>query len=498
MPIKIYRGNELKDAPRRRSEEDTEIWSVRSTTVMGALIGNVAYIAKKFILEQFPEDTFKYVHIDTAISNITLQSEKDMIHKFQKPYLIIRPQVNLNPEDNIFGRLPDWFSTNYYNFKQMRGNYSPVFADLGKSSRAGNDTGDIYIYSVPERTKVQFELEIVADTKLEQINLGHYLRSAILHRGYFYLKDTYLETEVPKYFIKVISELAGFDMENIEDRQDFVRYLESNSQHFITEKTKASTHNPAYFYLYKTNVLVNFEDYPQLDIQGDMKEHTSTNYKVTDTFTFDFWAPMNYFLETKKRFNSQDSKLGWDFDQITDIKLNAHYTTQFFPWEFIEIDGKKYEYLRKVGFIVDEFTQITSKEDIWYTQLARTHNLAYKGTPGPQHKINIEGLDILDLSDFFHRDIQRVIKYHQQSMINNDNVFIMHVYDENRLMSDREVIIDWGNLELLNFNPQQDRTYHLICYVDRQALNKAFDILHIVNEDYYNSDKRIGGMHGQL
>lgn len=411
----------------------------RASSGISSVIGNVSYIVRDFIVGLFPTNFFKKVHIDTSMS--ALEYDKSEYFKTEKPILIIRPRFSLD-DNTVFGRLPDWMSTNYFLFKQLQGNYSPVFVDLEKET---------YIYSVPDRVKITFEIEIIASTRMQQINIAHFWKGAVLHRGYFYLKNSYIETEVPKYFIKTLSSLMDYNMQIPQQKDEFLSYLDKGSQSFITEKVRASSGNPSYFYIYSTNMLCQFEDVPQFD-DGEQNNQTYENFRVTNTFTVEFWTPSNFFLETNTVVPPEIKDPSPD-DLSIDL-LGDHVVMNFTfggskPAEKLD-NGMVY--FRKQGYITDSNTE----------------------------------LDELPLDDFLAEDIKDVIAYNLKYGIDNDEIFNIRLFRENKEVDPADVNILWDKLTLQNFNPSPDTTYFIFLYADKERVVRTVYRLHEIRKEVYH------------
>jgi hypothetical protein len=416
----------------------SQIFMCRASSSFSSVIGNVSLIVRRFMEGLFPPSFFKYVYIDTSMTSLAFENED--VFKHDKPILVIRPKVSLS-DDTIFGRLPDWMSTNYFVFKNLRNNYTPVFVDFDK---------EIYIYSVPDRIKLTFEIEIICASKMQQINIGQYLKGSVLHKGYFYLGNSYIETEVPKYFIKTLSNYMNVDMTDATQKSNFLNYLDTRSQSFITEKIKTSSGNPAYFYIYNTNILCQFEDYPQLD-DGEEKDLTSTNFRITETFTADFSCPSNFFLETKLPPQPNNPPLP-DYSLLADENgLLLNYTMKFIPPKELNINNVVFSFLRKQGYITDADPK----------------------------------LDELDLNDFFSPEMKSVIAYNNKYKIDNNEVFKINLYREDTQVDPANINIQWDTLTLQNFNPSPQTTYHIFAYGDRDKINRTTYRLEQINGNVY-------------
>lgn len=420
---------------------DKQVYMCRATTSLSSLIGNCSQVVKTWFTKLFPDDFFKLVHIDSSMSSNTFSKEKDNVfNKEGFPYLIIRPRFTFD-DDTVFGRLPQWMNTNYYNFRNLEDNYMPVFLDRNNG---------IYVYSIPDRIKITFDIEIVCATRMQQINVAHYLKSNVLHKGYFYLYNTHMETQVPKLFIKCAHDLLNYDMSKPDEHAAFTDYLGSNSAEKITEKINPANSRASYYYMYDTNILCIFENNPEVD-EGETKDHVKTNFRITDTLTVDFWVPSKYFFETKKVVKPGDYNLGWDIEDLGE-KVDLVYTMQMIPDKFYtRKDGVEFTYYKKQGYITEESFPVMDD----------------RGDKTPY--------DSIPLQNFFNKDIVDVVKYCLRYNVKMDNVFEMRLYEENKQVNPENLKMDWSTFTLTQLNPKPDTAYHLFVYIGYKEYNRVLE-----------------------
>lgn len=431
--------------------KNKKVFSCRSSSSLSSVIGNVSYIVKQFISGLFPPDYFSKVYIDTQLTSVYYEKEfrdGDGVFKSTPPYLVIRPKFQIS-DDTYFGRLPDWMTTNYFIFKNLEDNYSPVFFDR---------QNEIYIYSVPDRIKINFEIDIVSNTRMEQLNIAHYLKNSVMHRSYFYLNDCKLETEVPKYFIKVLAENYNIDMQSKGEKEDFLSYIADGSQNFITEKIKASSGNPSYFYIYKTNLLSMFEDFPSID-DGKQKNLVDEGFRISDNFSTEFWVPSNYFLEIGNRrvMDNIGEVKEWDIHELGFDRVVLNYTLNFVPDMDLCINGRKFQFVRKIGYITDDN----------------------------------EDFDILPIEKIFSDDMKQVIKYNNKYGISNEEAFYIKVFYEDKEVNPKNININWEKLELINFHCRTETTYHILLYINKERVNRTIYRLNQLENSVYHDDKPI-------
>jgi hypothetical protein len=264
--------------------KETQILTAKVSTSISSLIGNVTGYARYFLSSKFPPDFFKKVYISDSLNEI--QMEDSNVQKFAKPTLIITPQYT--GENGFMELLPYWHTTQYFTFKNPRKKYNGVLYD---------NVNDIYMYSIPDRIKLNFDVKIKLPTPMYAYNVLHYLKQSFETGGFFYLNDVRLQTEIPKLFAKVIADRLGIDQSTPDGRQALDEYFLQNSYNGIMEKINLSSGNSQFAYNYKTNILVNFPDLPtyEKNSNGLVVDNTAVSF----SFSFDFWSQSNYMMEIK-------------------------------------------------------------------------------------------------------------------------------------------------------------------------------------------------------
>ena len=361
---------------------------------------------------------------------------KGILEKKSKPCLVIKPKLELGNHE-FFEVLPDWIDTNHYVYKDRR-NYLPVFCD---------DYNKIYMYASGDRIKLSFEIEIILDSKLQQINTAYYLKGSILHKGYFYLNHTRMESEIPKYFIAQIASIMNFDLTTEEGRGDFNNYLNENSQHFIEEKIKLSSGNFNHFFLFSANLLSKFNDYPQMD-DGTQEDMATTNFKVSENFDIEFWSPLNFFLEVGKKFSKIPPK---DYPWLIQDglhKVQLHYTLTF------PIPDKigNFVYVNKIMYLTDD----------------------------DEMKDEVDLHPLFDTRDF------KIISHEVVNGKRIEDFFRINLYLDNFQLERSAYIIDWEKFKLTNIRPMPNQAYTLVLYKHPARYNKIEHSIDLEDNWKYN------------
>ena len=400
---------------------ENNIFSCRSLSTLSNIIGNTTSEVRNFIINLFPKGYFRSVYTDTMLASLEMGTD-DTIKK-ELPILIIRPRVVLD-DNTMSGRPFDWQFSTYFLYKKMRTNYFPVL---------GNDEDEIYIYAIPSRIRVDFEIEILTKTKMQQINTAFFLKQSVRHNAPFFLdgkrEGTLMEIEVPKKFIKVLHDVLERPQTN-----DFEDYLKRHSMNYITRKTRLSSGNESYFYSYNTNLLCNFEGYPSID-DGNQQGQIKKDFKVSSVLSVKFTTFLNMMMESSKPYPKEffnDLSTIIDDDLLSD-SVFVHFTIKTRP---NETRGDKTLYK-------------------WNAYITDT-----------------DELDVLPFGDLIDEDVMKVIEYYRQYSLDFSRLFSIVLFKDGLEIVEEETIVDWDKLTLTNVKPIKDYTYHFGIYVDLKELHE--------------------------
>ena len=403
-------------------EELNHIFQCRTNTGMGNMIGNVTMVIRNFIKGLFPSDFFQDEFIDTQFAQNEME---EMVTKKRKPCLVIRPKVVID-DDTLFQKLPDWCNTNYFVYKKLKGNYLPVLYD---------PDNQIYVYSNCDRIKLTFDIEIVLDTKIQQINTAYFLKGSVLHKSYFYLDNTRLEAEIPKYYMRQISDILGYNLKDIAERADFNKYLNDHSQDRITEKVKLGSGNYSHFYMFSSNILCLFEGNPDID-DGESQGQTFNNFKVSENLSIECWCPMTYFLEVGRKFKI----LKVETNDISILSANKdtvvyNYTTYF---KIPNIYKDVYKFFNKTMVITD----------------------------------NDYRRDVVDITSLFNKTDLELIEYANKKHIDMNEIFHIDLYLDETIVDEKSIYVDWKKFEITNVHPKPNDCYTLVVYKNYEKYNR--------------------------
>jgi hypothetical protein len=396
--------------------KETQIAACKVSTSISSLIGNATGYARYFLESKFPPGFFKKTHIGGALAEVNMEQED--IQKFPKPTLFIIPEYT--GENGFMELIPYWHTAQYFTYKNPRKKYNGVLYD---------NVNDIYLYSIPDRIRLNFNVRIKLPTQMYAYNLMHYLKQKFEVGGYFYLNDVKLNTEVPKMYAHYIADRLGYDLATPDGREKMDEYFLNHSYNGITEKINMSSGNSQFSYGYNTNILVNFPDTPSYERNENGLVTDST--VVSFSFSFEFWAHSNYIMEIKG--NTPEINMGED--------------------ELMNNGTMKYDFYVPTTFIKE--------------QIDNKHLIVHKPF---LPDINTE-VDILDFSPIINSDIKEVVREALKNKIDMSKLLQVKVLVDNQEILPEQFAVNWENFNLITQEPMYNVTYTLMIYGNLKSLN---------------------------
>jgi len=408
-------------------KRNNNIINVQANTSVSSIMGNVSYVAKEYILSKFPKDYFKEITIANGLISSDMREDNDDVKKKPNPRLSIDPIFIPDENDTFGGSLPEWYNSGEsFVYRDTMNNYYPVLY---------NDTDEIFVWTVPNKLKINFELKMKVNSSMQKIDLIHYLRRVFLRNKHMYINDVALKAEVPKSIVKSIANMKDYDLEDNDQVIEFYDYLKQYSNGYVVRQMNLSSGLPTYQYRFLANILMKVEEPSTGDTEKiSMIEKDSV---VNTTISFELWIPTNYILESQ---NQIEPLGGFDEDLLEDSGSYISHSFKSKPNKVIE--GKSELFWQ--GYVTD----IETKEDI----------------------IGVEGI--------ISTNNREIIDH----MIENDNVisdlYEIFVYRDGEELIEGEgndYLFDWTTLELSTFNPFQNYTHHVGLYGNLKSIKEYYD-----------------------
>ena len=251
--------------------------------------GNVTSFITEYIRNLFTPNFFKTIHISSTIAyrqfNVFQNSNKEFLKK-NKPMLIIKPRIELDDTDNfLYGTYLTTLITDSVVDTDF-GNLQAFIEDIEKG---------IKIKYLLNRLKMFFDVSIITDTQINQINIANFLKNRIRQNAPFFI-ETCLESYIPRGIMELLSKDAGLDFYDSDGSvKTFLDYVNGVSPYPVTYKVKNSTSNDEFFRFYHVNIDTSFLNLSMDD--GNKKGFVSDAHGVTFTVSTEFnGAGLYYYL----------------------------------------------------------------------------------------------------------------------------------------------------------------------------------------------------------
>lgn len=397
---------------------------------MAHTYGNVTMFINQWLLKLFPNDYFKTNYINSTIAYrdfATFNNNRKQFIKKQKPMLLIRPRIEINTLDEL-PLNQTYFCNRIYDTMNEdidTGNLQNFFWDKDNNRQ---------IQFLMNCLRINFDVSLVVETMMEQINLVHYFKNRV-RQNYDIDLIGNLESFVSRDIMYVLAKDAGFEDVFTEEGShrmgEFLSYVNSHSYYPVTVKYKNSSGRHEFFRFHQSHLNIAITG---LDIdEGNKKNMVSNEYIINFSVRCDFNTAGLYVYSSEN-----DSA----FDLPSDI-------------------------------IIDEATMvplITPQEVFSNSSLPEGWNIYTV----PAFDIDSDDRPyILNFSSLLNTSLEEAVRYHKKNGIPLSSFMNIEILKNGRTMEleRKEYEIDWDNLEVRIYNCNEMQEYRFILSVFTTYLN---------------------------
>lgn len=404
-------------------------------------MGNVTSLFTEFIKEWFPKDYFKHTHINTRMAYREQKREENSDYEFIKknrPILVVRPRLDADNTD-IFMTY-SLFTTNNFDmdFRGGSPNFMPFFIDKKNA---------ISLSYLMGRIRVIFDVTIMVDTEMEQINQYFYLLSRVVPER-IYRMNTSLEYLIPGSCIELISAYSGVPIKDNDSgsTREFLKYMMSHANKYVTFKERTSTSTMDFFMYYPLAI-----DWVVTDLSRDepnKKSWAVYTSNINFTLTTEFNVAAIYEFMTLQK---QPKEVGFQMDMV------AHH------WRDQANGINIIPYFTVPNLFTE--TRLDNGFELMYTQAFETD---------PDKEDQDDGLDLLPV--FSNTNAIDIVKWHNKTGIDN-NVFLKFIVmcDNEQLVQGVDYDIDYEGFRLTIHKSKADSTYRLSVFLNNMYAQNLLD-----------------------
>lgn len=396
--------------------------------------GNIATFANSFILSLFPKNYFKTNYISSTIAYrdfATYNNNRKELIKKQKPILIMRPRVEMDVLDD----LPinqTYFAQRIYDINNEdidTGNLQNFFLDRQNKR---------YIQFLMNALRITFDISIIVETQMEQINLAHYFKNRV-RQNWEMTKVVGLESYISRDIMYLLAKDAGFEdvFTTSEESRigEFLSYVNNNSMYPVTIKYKNASGRHEFFRFHHSHV--------NMSITGLSIDDPNKKGMVSDEAIISFSLRCDFNTAGMYVYLSNN-------DAIFDADINDDIS----------------EKLNDANSLVS----VTTPQEIYTNKVLPN---GWQVVMTPSFVVDSDERPYpLDFTILLNTSLKEAVSYHKKHGIPITTFMAVDILKSSRTMEvDKEYKIDWDNLVLYVYNCDEKIDYRFIMSVDTEYLN---------------------------
>ena len=416
------------------------IYTVASSS-SSTTYGNVMTSFKEFLVRNFSANLFKDVHLSSEIaySNIRRRLGRNTLKelsKLERPFMNITPQIQAPSGDAYLYDIP--LTKNIHSIEHgiMTKTLFPVLI---------NTTDGYRLNYKLNRDQIQFDMTIVVETSIQQLDLYKYMLNHFTWDNPFII-ETSMEAMIPREMIRCMGNLSNIDIDDEKNNQipAMLYMLNQTSQFPITYKMRNGTACDEFFMYYNAKLLVTLTDLTPEPVSR--RGMTDDYYTITFHAAVEFNLPGMFILTGEKPRPENLSDVLKESSEDESYDLIPLYTINNFYSRYTSI---------KNGFML----YISSR---------------FQTETNPETHI-----DTLNLSILFDQPYLKAIdEYHAAGNPMDTLIEIILVRDDEELTSGEEWKVNWNSRDLTILHPDDQATYTIVIYINNNLFNEY------ISEDY--------------
>ena len=397
--------------------------------------GNIATFANSWLLSLFPPNYFKTNYINSTIAYkdfATYNNNRKELIKKQKPMLLIRPRIEMD----VLDELPinqTYLAQRIYDINNEdieTGNLQNFFIDRANNRR---------IQFLLNALRINFDVSIVVETQMEQINVAHYFKNRV-RQNWEMCKVVGLESYISRDIMYLLAKDAGFaDVFTTSEESrigEFLSYVNNNSMYPVTLKYKNASGRHEFFRYHHSHV--------NMAITGLSIDDPSKKNMVSDECLINFSLRCDFNTAGLYVYLSNNDAI---FDEgigpgIADSPLDQQ-----------------------------TIISVTTPQEVFTNKIMPN---GWQIFMTPAFEIDKDEMPYkLDFSVLMNTSLNEAINYHKKHGIPITTFLGVEVKKGSRVMDPEknEYEIDWDNLTLLVYNCTENIDYRFILSVDTEYLN---------------------------
>ena len=409
--------------PPQKNMDDIRYVSLMSS--MSHTYGNALAYIQNWVLNVFPENMFKTIHVNSKIAHRQIRSTPHEYIKKVKPMIIFRPRIpNIDEDRFLKGTHLTERITDLYNTWGMT-DLQPFFND---------PENKLSIKYQLNRAVMYVDVVVILSTLMQQIDYYHYLDNALSINHPFSI-NTCFESYMPQEMLKILSDVVKVPLYDAHgSTREFLTYMNQHSCYPITYKLQGASRTREFYRYYPVNIDTVVTDLDKDD--GERVGNIMNQYQITFTVRMEFNSTGLYYIFS---------------DDIFNINLPK-----------IEPSDSS---------IIPVFTDVFLKEDLNLQQGWSLYNRASCRLEDSEDSINID--QMLNIS------IREALKYHKENGLPIFDFIDVKVRKQGKpIYLNTDYTINWDTLDIHFKNQDTFHTYTIIICLNVEYINNLMKQLY--------------------
>lgn len=395
----------------------------RYISLMGSMshtYGNALAFMQNYIINLFPKDLFKTIHVNSKIAHRQIRSTGYEYTKKTKPMIIFRPRIaDVNDDRFLKGTA----------LAERQGNLYSTWGSTNLQPFMNDPFNDLSVKFQLNRSVFYIDVVLLFSTLMQQIDYVHYIQNAVRLNIPFSL-HTCFESFIPQEMLEIISRISDVPLYD-EDKstRTFLKYMEGNSAYPITYKLQGSSGTKEFYRYYPVNIDTLIGDLQWDD--GEKSGHVMSQYQISFSVRMEFNSTGFYYIFSDKLFG-----------EYYDLPKTYPEDTSIIP----------------------VFTDVILKEDFNLQPGWRLYNSA---------SCRLSARDeVICIDELLNNSIRKVLEYHRKNGLPYLEFLDIKIRKQGVLLrSNIDYTIDYDTLNVTFADPSTFHTYKFLICVNVEYVN---------------------------
>jgi hypothetical protein len=435
--------------------DENDIRLVQSVASASTMISSMTGEIREYILSKFPRNFFRSIYLDTS-ETIHAQGRNDKynknLNKLPFPNMSITPEISLDSPIQGMEKSPVLNSPNLFLRKDLKSFYKKILLD---------PTRKYSVYYTSDYLTTNFNFKITTNKFVQNADLVHFIKSRFQEGFFQFLNDRYVNTEIPKTYIKIISDILGLNPDDPEDMSELELYFISTgtAEDIVRKKINMMTGKIGFFVNEKSNFLTLLGDIeaPGSIIREQMSEG---EYVITFRVQVSSWLPNSFIF-------SIDKSKFLELDQATvQAAINNTSTEQDEGFYSLGLNNILLNRKDSVTFETSSGEAAIFQET---SHLVFTYDLSTSAS-------------VIDLTDYMKSDLQQIHAYMVSKNLEVTDLMRVQLFNRSGVLSQQDAVVDYDNL-LATMQLSSAQDISLTIYVNRllfEAVKRA-----MANDEFF-------------